>query len=158
MFYVLEPKNYKKTETTNKLMDLLNFYKDDINQKDALAEYSTMMNTINTMFQDSPSDIPNTKDVLKFLIASDMDNIFPNMCTLYRIYFTIPVTSASAERSFSRAKLIKNYLKSTMSQERFAGLSLISIERELACNCDYDKIIDNFASMKNRRKKLTLLV
>ena len=68
MFYVLEPKNYKKTETTNKLMDLLNFYKDDINQRDALAEYSTMMNTINTMFQDSPSDMRCPEISYRFLI------------------------------------------------------------------------------------------
>ena len=41
-----------------------------------------------------------------------------------------------------------------MGQERFSGLSLISIEREVACNCDYARVIDNFAAMKNRRKKL----
>ena len=53
---------------------------------------------------------------------------FPNTTIAYRILLTIPVTVASAERSFSKLKLIKTYLRSTMSQERLNGLAMISIE------------------------------
>ncbi len=48
------------------------------------------------------------------------------------IFLTIPVTVASAERSFSKLKLIKNYFRSTMSQEKLSTLSILSIENELA--------------------------
>jgi hypothetical protein len=34
------------------------------------------------------------------------------------------VTVASAERSFSKLKLLKNYLRSVMSQERWFGNSM----------------------------------
>ena len=40
----------------------------------------------------------------------------PNISIAYRILFTVPVTVASAERSFSKLKLLRNYLRSTMSQ------------------------------------------
>ena len=78
----------------------------------------------------------------------------PNMTILYRIFLTIPVTSAHAERSFSHLKLIKSYLRSVMGQERLTSLSLLSIERGISSKCDYDSVIDNFAAMKTRRKKL----
>ena len=47
-----------------------------------------------------------------FMILSSLKtfNCFPNACTAYRIILTIHVTVASAERSFSKLKLLKSYL------------------------------------------------
>jgi hypothetical protein len=71
------------------------------------------------------------KDVLPFLIEKQIAPGLPNFSILYQIYLTLPVTSATAERSFSRKKLIKSYLRSAMSYERLSGLALLSIERDL---------------------------
>ena len=43
---------------------------------------------------------------------------------IYRIMLTISV--ASVEKSFSKLKLIKSYLRSTMSQQRLNKLTLLS--------------------------------
>ncbi|GBO11564.1 hypothetical protein AVEN_31010-1 [Araneus ventricosus] len=45
------------------------------------------------------------------------------------IFLTLPVTVATGGRSFS--KLIKTYLRSSMSQERLVGVATISSERDL---------------------------
>ncbi|XP_070055245.1 uncharacterized protein [Nicotiana tomentosiformis] len=76
---------------------------------------------------------------------------FPNAYIAYRIMLTIPVTVASAERSFSKLKLIKSYLRSTMSQNRLNGLAILSIEKKLLQETDYKQIINNFASQKARK-------
>ncbi|KAK4729464.1 hypothetical protein R3W88_022452 [Solanum pinnatisectum] len=76
---------------------------------------------------------------------------FPNAYIAYRIMLTIPVTVASAERSFSKLKIIKSYLRSTMSQKKLSGLAILSIEKELLEEIDYTKIINNFASQKARK-------
>ena len=55
---------------------------------------------------------------------------FPNAYFTYRIMLTIHVTVASAERSFSKLKLIESYLRSTISQEILNGLAILSIENE----------------------------
>jgi len=70
-----------------------------------------------------------------------------------RISATLPVTVAAAERSFSKLKLIKKYLRSTMAQERLSGLSVISINHVVSQQLSYD-IIDDFAARKARRVRL----
>ena len=64
---------------------------------------------------------------------------------------TIPVTVASAERSFSKLKLIKSYIRSAMSQERLSGLVILSIEKEMLKKLKYKKLISNFTSQKGRK-------
>ena len=65
----------------------------------------------------------------------------------------MPVTVASAERSFSKLKLVKNYLRS-MKQERLSGLAIMSIEYDTAKSIDNSDIIDKFAQAKARKVKL----
>ncbi|XP_071699464.1 uncharacterized protein [Rutidosis leptorrhynchoides] len=81
-------------------------------------------------------------EIMEFTKKMD---IFPNDLLAYKIWLTVPVTVASAERSFSKLKLLKNYLRSTMTQERLNGLEIISIENRFLSNVDYDKLIEVFA-------------
>ncbi|XP_064104076.1 uncharacterized protein LOC135213912 [Macrobrachium nipponense] len=69
---------------------------------------------------------------LVFLEEKGLKEIYPNMWVALRIAVTTPVTVASAERSFSKLKLIKTYLWSTMSQERLKRLAIISFNREIS--------------------------
>jgi hypothetical protein len=61
------------------------------------------------------------------------------------------VTVASAERSFSKLKLLKNYLRSTMSQERLNVLATLSTEKRFLDEIDINTIINEFASRNARR-------
>ncbi|KAM7408133.1 hypothetical protein PAMA_016407 [Pampus argenteus] len=55
---------------------------------------------------------------LNFLIQENLDLVFPNLTVALRVFLTMPLTVASAERSFSKLKLIKTYLRSSMSNDR----------------------------------------
>ncbi|XP_045802280.1 zinc finger MYM-type protein 1-like [Trifolium pratense] len=87
-------------------------------------------------------------DILNYIIRM---NSFTNAFVAYRIMLTIHVTVASAERSFSKLKLIKSYLRSTMSQQRLNGLALLAIEKEMLTEIDYNSLINDFASQKARK-------
>jgi len=50
-----------------------------------------------------------------------------------------------AERSFLKLKILKIYLRSTMSQKRLNGLVILSIEKEILNEINYDNLINNFA-------------
>ena len=81
-----------------------------------------------------------------------MSTAFPDVVTALKLFLTLPVTVASAERSFSKLRLIKSYLRSTMNQDRLRSLALLSIEAQSAESLETDQIIDDFANAKARRK------
>ena len=95
-------------------------------------------------------------DLLNKLYTLKISNLFPNCCIALRIFCTLPVTVAEAERSFSHLARIKNVIRSTMSQERLTDLSILAIECELARQVKFDDIIELFASRKARKACLTL--
>ena len=75
---------------------------------------------------------------------------------------SLPYTRASAriifnyncklQWSFSKLRLIKSYLRSTMGQDRLRALALLSIEADSAKLMKTEKLIDCFATAKARRK------
>ena len=103
---------------------------------------------------DLPSKTMTQLELLAFIHEKDLSEIYPNLWTALRISITLPVTVAAAERSFSKLKLIKTYLRSTMAQERLSGLAVISINLQLVEKISFEDIIDDFALRKARRVKL----
>ena len=85
----------------------------------------------------------NSIKVMEFVKKMDM---FSNILVAYRVLLTVPITVASAERSFSKLKLIKSYLRTTMTQDRLNGLTILSIEKNMLKTIDVEHIIDYFAS------------
>ena len=95
-------------------------------------------------------------DLAEFLILKNNSLLpsFPDIYTSLLLFLTLPVSVAKAERSFSKLKLIKTYLRNSIAQERLSGLAVISIENQEARLVDTDKIVDGFARLKARKKKM----
>ena len=94
-------------------------------------------------------------DVLRTMFENEQLNFLPHFSKAVRIFNIVPVTSCSAERSFSALRRLKTYLRSTMGQERLNNIAVLCIEREYGnkvLQYDIEKIIDKFASEKNRSK------
>ena len=100
-----------------------------------------------------PKSASRSIDALRFIYEHQLQTEIPNVTTALRIALTVPVTVASGERSFSKLKLIKNYLRTTMTQERLNALGLISIERDIVHSLDYSQLLKVFAEMKARKIK-----
>ena len=102
----------------------------------------------------------SVKDVLNLLLSSDVLSSMPKLGTAGTciLFCSLLVTLDSAERSFSKLKLIKTYLHSSIAQDRLDSLALISIENEAARQLDVDELVDKFANSKARRKEFWLTV
>ena len=62
---------------------------------------------------------------------SQTSNFSPNIKALITILCILPVTSCTAERSFSGFKRIKTALRSTMSNERLSNLALLHLQQDI---------------------------
>lgn len=132
----------------NQCNDLETHYDTDISGKELQVEVLHLKTIHHANLSDHSLD---PLKLLNTIRKNKLEGIFPNLCISLRIFLTLPVTIASAERSFSKLKLIKNYLRSTMLQERLSDLTILSIESELARTVDFSQVIDSFASIKARR-------
>lgn len=90
-----------------------------------------------------------TLELLKFIVKWDYSESVPSLALCLRFFLTICVSVATCERSFSKLKLIKSYLRSTMSQTRLSSLSILSIEKERKVN--FDNVIEYFSKIKSRK-------
>jgi len=79
---------------------------------------------------------------------------FDNMKVAIELLITTGSSIAGCERSFSKLKLIKTYLRSTMRQERLTNLALLSIEHHELERADFPKLVSNFAVEKARKMLL----
>jgi hypothetical protein len=59
---------------------------------------------------------------------------------------TVPMTSATAERSFSTLRRIKTYLRQTMGQQRLNDVMLLHIHKERTDRIDIKSVARAFVS------------
>ncbi len=101
-----------------------------------------------------PMHITSPIEMLDYIYKENILDIYPNLSIALRLLLTLPVTVASSERSFSSLKLIKTYLRSTMTQKRLSALAVISIEQEVRKSLDMESVIARFAEAKARKARL----
>ena len=68
-----------------------------------------------------------------------------NIVTLLRIFCMLPVSTCTAERAFSAMKLLKTYVRNTMTDDRLTGLALMYIHPEV--EIDVANVIRRFMAM-----------
>ena len=91
------------------------------------------------------------QSILLYILQNYLQATFPNIFIVTRILLTLSISVATGQRSFSKLKIFKNYLRSTMLQERLSNISIISIEHEILDNLDIHDLISKFALHKARK-------
>lgn len=80
---------------------------------------------------------------------------YSNLYRVYKVALTLSCTQVCCERAFSKLKIIKNRLRSSMGQEMLESLMLISIESDLIP--DKNIIMDKLGKSSNELSKLLIL-
>jgi len=111
-------------------LKLIEAYKDDLENN--LNVLMAEMEVWQAFLQRNKAHHVNAID---FLNICD-NTIFPNIHILLKIFITLPVSTSTAERSFSTLRRIKTYLRNTMSEGRLNGLANLNIHREIPVDTD----------------------
>ncbi|KAF0748925.1 zinc finger MYM-type protein 1-like [Aphis craccivora] len=105
--------------------DILHYHTDDEEEEEEEEEIEA-----------TEEDQKTTSTIYAVCHSTGLKDVFPNIYIALTIILTLPVSSASPERAFSKLKIIKNRLRSTMSEDRLEGLMLITCERDVPVNPD----------------------
>lgn len=125
-------------------MDFFNLYQSDIS-----SDFTRQLLCIRDLL--IPQKIKSIKELALYILQNNLCTTFFDVLSACKIYLTLPVTVASAERSFSKLKLIKNYLRNNMGQDRLSNIAILNIEKDVAAKIKLDDVINAFANGKARK-------
>ena len=86
-------------------------------------------------------------------LLSANEHFYPNIHILLKLLLVLPISTATAERTFSSLRILKTWLRSTMAEERLSGLALMYIHRNIPLN--NKEIIEKWYNLCNRRIQLS---
>jgi hypothetical protein len=124
---------------------------DDINGE-RLKLHLAMFGDLCRSAKPKPITIGNVNDILQCLKGNEpWKNMLPELACFLRLFLTIPVTSCTAERSFSALRRLKTFLRSTLTQRRLNHVALLHCHREQSEQIDLKCIYNNFIGQNQIR-------
>ena len=135
---------------------LLKLYKEDIDDN-LIAELIHFKEFSKEFIANNEKNEENVKKVSfetkmhDLIVESSLEDVFPNVYTVLRIYLVLMTTNCADERSFSKLKLLKNYLRSSTEQDRLNALAILSMSNDILRKMKFDDVINDFADKSSRK-------
>lgn len=83
-------------------------------------------------------------------VSESLKTLVPVANSLCRLSYTAPVTTAFNERSFSKLKMIKNHLRTTMAANRLDDLMILNSTKDIVDNLNLEDLKINWAALKEQ--------
>ncbi|CAJ2637959.1 unnamed protein product [Trifolium pratense] len=143
--------NYKtfKVETICTLVE--KYYPMDFTeQEQLLLRYQLQHFIVDARQSSHLKNLSTIQELCSRLVETEKATIYFLIDRLLRLILTLPVSTATTERSFSTMKIIKNKLRNKMNSDFLADSMTVYIEREIAASIDSETIIDAFKAIGTR--------
>ena len=131
--------------------DLEMYLKNDF----ALENLKTQLSMLPDAIKTSTLGIKKVTNVRTIANVMNECSVYKSMLQevdkLLKLYLTFPVTTSTAERSFSSLRHVKTYLRNTMTSSRLNNLFLLYIHRDMTDSLDLYNLAKGFASENKRR-------
>ena len=99
---------------------------------------------------------PTSRDRVRahvYTHAALPQEMLPTVHQLLRLYKTIPITSATSERTFSALRRLFTYLRSSMTERRLNNCLLLHVHKDITDSLDLISIASEFVCANDERKK-----
>ncbi|KAL4143572.1 hypothetical protein QTP88_005890 [Uroleucon formosanum] len=116
---------HKDSYSTEAILNAAMFYEQDLLSSSDLV-LKAEINLWKTKWNKIETNIPHTA----VTSLPYCEEYFPNIKIILQLFAMLPVSTATAERSFSTLRRLKNYMRSTMTESRLNGLALLNIHKE----------------------------
>jgi hypothetical protein len=93
-------------------------------------------------------------DLAQKMVETKKNVIYSLVYLLVSLALTLSVTTATVEIAFSAMKIMKNRLRSRMSDQWMNNSLIIYIEKDNFHSIDNEVIMQRFQNMKTRRNQL----
>lgn len=123
---------------------IFNSYSDEITLSQ--CEFRSELNRWKTKWTGNADKVPH--DLQETLNKTNKD-LYPGIYIILNIFACMPVSTATAERSFSTMRRVKTYLRNTMTTKRLSGLGLLNVYREKEIQTE--RVLDAFSRKKERK-------
>ena len=150
VFGFLNPHALLRNENIEDINKFKNIYSNDVNFSELtyeIARFKRLVQSSGTAFQSDATALDVLQWLTKYRLCESTSYLF--LCL--KLYLTVAVSIASCKRSFSKLKLIKSYLRSTMGESRLSVFAILSIESDFVEMLSFKDIISEFVSVKTRR-------
>ncbi|XP_025682376.1 uncharacterized protein [Arachis hypogaea] len=152
----LMPKDAYKNFDITKISTLVDsYYPEDFTEQEKINLPFQLQHFILDVRQHPEmKNLSTIHELCRCLAETKKSKVYYLIDRLIRLILTLPVSTATTERSFSAMKIIKTRLRNKMEDDFLADSLVIYIEKEIAEKFSSNSIIEDFKSLKIRRVPL----
>ena len=132
-------------------------YKDDLDLsklKTQLSMLPDLIVTRNTRNSVPIKKVTNVRTICDIINETSVGReMLSEVIKLLKIFYTLPTTTSTAERSFSALRRLKTFLRSTMTQPRLNHTLLSFIHKDRVDEIKEEKIAESFIGVNDKRRR-----
>ena len=105
--FLLSQENLLQAFKENNILDACKTFHDKLGDIDSFEMKEELSRFVHVM-KENKKGLKTTRDFLNYICKKQLLEVYPNLFIALRVVMTCPISAASAERSFSRLKVIEN--------------------------------------------------
>ncbi|XP_024632958.1 zinc finger MYM-type protein 1-like [Medicago truncatula] len=148
----LTPKDSYKAFDVDTICTLVDkYYPMDFNDQEKIhLRYQLEQFIVDARKEPCLKNLSTIQELCSCLVATERNKIYFLIDRLLRLIMTLPVSTATTERSFSAMKIIKTRLRNKMGSGFLNDTMTVYIERETSASISSESVIDDFKLVGSR--------